>query len=292
MNPRKPLGNHLWPFIVAGKLTDLRRNPVNKAEGLRPIIAFYIFIASGLFAAFFSPIQDCDEVFNYWEPSHYLNHGYGLQTWEYSPVYAIRSWTYAGIHSIIIALTKLVPFVNNKSAEFYFLRIVFAFVCAACQSKLFSVVSRSMNPRIAIIFLIISITSPGMFHASTAYLPSSFAMYATMLGTAAFMNWKGGMRTAQGIMWFGIGATLGWPFAAALAAPFIAEEIFVASITDEPVPMLTRLLDGTVRSLIVLVCAHLFAPSKMLIRILGDTSCHRHLLLQKISHRTSQHCSL
>lgn len=72
-----------------------------------------------------------------------------------------------------------------------------------------------------------------------------------MLGTAAFMNWQ----TAQGIMWFGIGATLGWPFAAALVAPFIVEEVFVASITGEPVGMLKRLLDGTVRSLIVLVCA-------------------------------------
>jgi alpha-1,2-mannosyltransferase len=236
------------------KLTDFRSKQAEKVEGLQPIIAFYIFLASGLFAALFSPIQDCDEVFNYWEPSHYLNHGYGLQTWEYSPVYAIRSWTYAGINSMIIAFTKVVPLPSNKSVEFYFLRVVFAFTCAACQSKLFSVVSRSMNPRIAIIFVIVSVTSPGMFHASTAYLPSTFAMYAAMLGTAAFMNWKGGLRTAQGIMWFGIGATLGWPFAAALILPFMVEEIFVASSTGESVHMLTRFLDGTIRSLIVLVC--------------------------------------
>jgi alpha-1,2-mannosyltransferase len=222
---------------------------------MQTIFVFYVFFASGLIAALFSPIQDCDEVFNYWEPSHYLNHGYGLQTWEYSPVYAIRSWTYAGIHSIIIALSKLVPFTNGKMFEFYFLRSVFALVCAACQTQLFSVVSRSMNPRIAIIFLIISITSPGMFHASTAYLPSTFAMYTTMLATAAFMNWKGGMRTATGIMWFGIGATLGWPFAAALVAPFIIEEVFVANITGETGNTLGRFLDGIVRSCIVLVSA-------------------------------------
>lgn len=221
---------------------------------MQPIIAFYVFLAAGIFAAFFSPIQDCDEVFNYWEPSHYLNHGYGLQTWEYSPVYAIRSWTYAGIHSIIIGFSKLIPFVNTKTFEFYFLRAVFGIVCSSCQTKLFAVISRSMNPRIAIMFLIISVTSPGMFIASTAYLPSTFAMYTTMLGTAAFMNWKGGLRTAQGIMWFGIGATLGWPFAAALVAPFAIEEVFVASWMGDTVGMLTRLLDGTVRSLVVLVC--------------------------------------
>lgn len=236
-------------------LTDLRSKQPRKAEGLKVITAFYMFLASGLFAAFFAPILDCDEVFNYWEPSHYLNHGYGLQTWEYSPVYAVRSWTYAGIHSIIILLAKIVSFSSGKSAEFYILRTVFALVCAVCQSKLFSVVSRNMNPRIAVIFLIISITSPGMFHATAAYLPSTFAMYTTMLGTAAFMDWKGGMRTAQGIMWFGIGATLGWPFATALVFPFIAEELFVAGIMGDSASTLMRFLDGTVRSLIVLVSA-------------------------------------
>lgn len=33
-------------------------------------------------------------VFNYWEPLHYLYKGYGFQTWETSPQYAIRSWAY------------------------------------------------------------------------------------------------------------------------------------------------------------------------------------------------------
>lgn len=27
-------------------------------------------------------ITDCDETFNYWEPMHYMIHGFGLQTWE------------------------------------------------------------------------------------------------------------------------------------------------------------------------------------------------------------------
>ena len=234
-------------------LTTPRSKAPAKAEGLQPIIAFYIFLASCLFAAFLSPIQDCDEVFNYWEPSHYLNHGYGLQTWEYSPVFAIRSWTYAGIHSIAILTGRVLPFVSSKIAEFYFMRIGFAFACATCQTRLFSVISRTMNPRIAIIFLIISITSPGMFHASTAYLPSSFAMYTTMLGVTAFIDWRGGMRTAQGIMWFGVSATLGWPFAAALVLPFIVEELFIAAVTGEVGPTLIRFLDGTVRSVVILV---------------------------------------
>jgi alpha-1,2-mannosyltransferase len=218
---------------------------------LEPIIAFYIFFASHILAAIFSPIQDCDEVFNYWEPTHYLNHGYGLQTWEYSPEYAIRSWLYSGIHAFVIAFARVLPI--NKAGEFYFLRTVFALVCAASEARLYSTIQRTLNPRIAIFFLMIVVTSAGMFHASVAYLPSTFAMYCTMNGISAFMDWRGGLRTAQGIMWFGIGATLGWPFAGALVIPFILEELVYATMTSEGISALTRMIDGTVRSLIVLV---------------------------------------
>lgn len=38
-------------------------------------------------------------VYNYWEPLHYLLYGKGFQTWEYSPVYAIRSWAFLLIHA-------------------------------------------------------------------------------------------------------------------------------------------------------------------------------------------------
>jgi len=78
-------------------------------------------------------------------------------------------------------------------------------------------------------------------------------MYMTMLGTAAFMDWQGGLRTALGIMWFGIGAILGWPFAGALVIPFIIEELILASVTESGIECARRIVDGFVRSLIVLV---------------------------------------
>lgn len=77
---------------------------------MKPIGAFYFFLAANILAALYAPIQDCDETFNYWEPTHYLQHGYGLQTWEYSPVYAIRSWTYVAFHAIIGSFRRLLPF--------------------------------------------------------------------------------------------------------------------------------------------------------------------------------------
>lgn len=74
-----------------------------------------------------------------------------------------------------------------------------------------------------------------------------------MLGMSAFMDWRGGSRTAQGIMWFGIGGIVGWPFAVALVAPFLLEELVLATLTRDGIEVPLRFLDGTVRSLLVLV---------------------------------------
>ena len=99
------------------------------------------------------------------------------------------------------------------------------------------------------------IFSPGMFNASAAYLPSSFAMYCVMLGMAAFMNWRGGLKTAQGIFWFAVGGILGWPFAFALSFPFLFEELLFAFLSskDALIETAMRFLRGIVSSLLVLV---------------------------------------
>ncbi|RYO73820.1 hypothetical protein DL763_011137 [Monosporascus cannonballus] len=169
-------------------------------------------LLANLISAVFAPIQDCDETYNYWEPTHYLSHGYGRQTWEYSPDYAIRSWSYILLHAIAGNFRRLLP-QSTKVGEFYFVRF-------------------TMNPRIGIFFMLATVLSPGNFHASTAYLPSSFAMYMSILGAAAFMDWRGGLKTSWGIWWFAVGAILGWPFAAALCAPFMVEEGIFALMSD------------------------------------------------------------
>lgn len=63
--------------------------------------------------AMYSIISDCDEgellpanalileltpVFNFFEPLHYFQHNSGFQTWELSPQFAVRSWSYLLLH--------------------------------------------------------------------------------------------------------------------------------------------------------------------------------------------------
>jgi len=67
-------------------------------------LAFRILLFLRFCAAMYSNIQDCDEVFNFWEPLHFLDRGYGFQTWETSPVYAIRSYAYVLLHLLPVKI--------------------------------------------------------------------------------------------------------------------------------------------------------------------------------------------
>ncbi|KAF5123425.1 Alpha-1,2-mannosyltransferase alg9 [Metarhizium anisopliae] len=236
-NPSPPQRNFEHPASSHAK--KKRNGPYP----IQPITAFYVFFAAGMIAALYAPIQDCDETFNYWEPAHYLSHGYGLQTWEYSPDFAIRSWLYVGLHSIV-----------GSVSEFYFIRYGLAFVCALCQTVLFKVISLTMNGRIGMFFLISTVICPGNFHASASFLPSSFAMYMCMLGAASFMNWRGGIKTAHGIFWFAAAGILGWPFASALCAPYLLEELVLVLFSDKDafIESIIRFFRGVIAGLIVL----------------------------------------
>lgn len=213
-------------------------------------VAFSICLIAHVIAASNAPIQDCDETFNYWEPLHYLTHGSGLQTWEYSPEYSIRSWAYILVHAIPVRIFSLLG--KSKDSEFYFLRCLLAVVCAASETRLYAAISRALNPRVAVFYLMVVAFTPGFFYSSAALLPSSFAMYTSTLGLTAFMDWRGGPKTAVGIMWFGIGALLGWPFAGALIIPFVLEDWAIVLVTGDWFDTFLRYVDGIVRCLAVL----------------------------------------
>ena len=218
-----------------------------------PLTAFGIFAVANTISAIYSPIQDCDEVYNFWEPTHYLDRGYGFETWEYSPDYAIRSWTYAAMHAMVAAFGRIGLLVATKAFQFYFLRFVLGLVCAGCEARLYAEVSRTLNARIGLFFTIIMLSSPGMFHASVSYLPSTTTMYTTMMGTAAFLDWRGGANTPQGIFWIGAGAVMAWPFAGALIFPYLAEEGLLAYYTGTWRDLGTRIVYGNSRTALVLI---------------------------------------
>lgn len=65
-----------------------------------------------------------------------------------------------------------------------------------------------------------------------AFLPSTFAMYTTMLFFSQMLQpprQHSAKRTFWAIFWVGLGGLLGWPFSAAVGLPFALEELLIHS---------------------------------------------------------------
>ncbi|KAI0278179.1 Alg9-like mannosyltransferase family-domain-containing protein [Russula aff. rugulosa BPL654] len=224
--------NEYAPKSVAARHTGILQDQLRRAA--RPpwvprfSVAFRILLIFRVTAAMYSNIQDCDEVFNYWEPLHYLYKGYGFQTWETSPQYAIRSWAY----TLLWLLPSKIPFwilhETGKRPAFFLVRAVLGTICTICEAKLYDTVRLKINNRVARYMLFMLVANAGMWNASTgesllfdtsigshlsfsgsdffpALLPSSFAMYTTMLALShAFIppSNKDSQRTLATVMYF------------------------------------------------------------------------------------------
>ncbi|KAJ2963923.1 hypothetical protein NQZ79_g1157 [Umbelopsis isabellina] len=184
--------------------------------------------ASRCAAALYSIITDCDEVFNYWEPTHWLQYGFGLQTWEYSPEFTIRSWSYISVHAVLGWIGSL--FAKSKIQVFYFLRIMLGAISAFAEARFYRTVVEEINPHVGRYLLVALVGSAGMFQAAVAYLPSSFSMITTMMAFSFVLQPPTNFsrnRTYGATFFFGLGALLGWPFCAALGIPFVIEEVSI-----------------------------------------------------------------
>ncbi|KAJ2489594.1 hypothetical protein IWW37_003874 [Coemansia sp. RSA 2050] len=168
--------------------------------------------------------MDCDEVFNYWEPLHFLHFGWGKQTWEYAPQFALRSYGYLELHRVLIRITEVCGS-PSRVQVFYSLRLALGIGCALSEVVFARAVARHVDRTTSNYLLLAMAGMAGMFHASGALLPSSFAMCLGMLGSSAAVSRPGTRsRVAWTVCAFAIAVVWGWPYSAVVALPFIVEE--------------------------------------------------------------------
>ncbi|KAK7079141.1 mannosyltransferase [Halocaridina rubra] len=183
--------------------------------------ALKALLSARLCAAIWALISDCDETYNYWEPTHYLLYGKGFQTWEYSPEYALRSYTYILIHAVPGWIySSLLQ--SNRMLVFFFIRCMLALSCSGCELYFYRGICKEFGANVGRITLSILVFAAGMFISSTAYLPSSFAMYMTLMSMGAWYH----QSYELAIFTTAISTFLGWPFAAAIGIP-IAYDVVV-----------------------------------------------------------------
>lgn len=152
-------------------------------------------------------IHDCDEVFNYWEPLHYLLYKSGFQTWEYSSDFALRSYLYILFHELVGRPASWM-FADEKVRVFYAVRLFLGLLSVISDATLVVAVSRKYGKRLASYALAMLCLASGCFFASTSFLPSSFSMYAMSLSSGLFLLEKPAWAVAVAAT----GVILGWPF--------------------------------------------------------------------------------
>ncbi|KAL6255344.1 hypothetical protein P5V15_013682 [Pogonomyrmex californicus] len=180
--------------------------------------AFKLLLSARFCSAVWCHITDCDETYNYWEPSHYLLYGTGQQTWEYSPEYALRSYMYLLIHMVPAKVYHylLEP---NPTSVFYFTRCFLSMGCTLSELYFYKYICSEFGIHIARLTLAFLIFSSGMYISSAAFLPSSFSMYLSTFATAAWYA----RQYELAIFATAISSLLGWPFASLLGLPIAAE---------------------------------------------------------------------
>lgn len=86
-----------------------------KSSGIGWGGAFCFLMVARYYSAVYNNIHDCDEVFNYWEPLHYLLYKSGFQTWEYR---------YGVIVQERVFVLKLIVFLTCKFFNKHFFCVV------------------------------------------------------------------------------------------------------------------------------------------------------------------------
>ncbi|KAI8880026.1 glycosyltransferase family 22 protein [Backusella circina FSU 941] len=171
---------------------------------------------------------DYDEIYNYWEPTHYLLEGYGRETWEYSLDYKTKSWAFIFVNSLIGFISKI--FVSTKLQTFYLIRMLLATVCSFAEARFYRTIVEEINPHVGRYVFCILFFAAGMFNASTAYLSHSFSMCCVFMAFSYSLRPPSEVdrkRVYKVVFWLVLGSLVGWPMTALIGIPFGFEEVMV-----------------------------------------------------------------
>lgn len=174
------------------------------------------FAAINLFACFINHIDDTDEPYGYWEPLHYLLNGQGMQTWEYSPSFGIRTYSFVVPFWLLGQLFNLLTDLR-KIQQFYAMRASIGLFSAYAEAKFVNAAQILFGNNISIILILFLSISPGILYCSTSYLPSALVASMIMLSSANLMK-----NNCSGTIFWGCLAVLwsGWPFVGVILLPY------------------------------------------------------------------------
>ncbi|XP_072935548.1 alpha-1,2-mannosyltransferase ALG9 [Epargyreus clarus] len=202
-------------YIVTSAPSDLRN--ISYPGGA---VALGLLLSARLLSAYWNHIEDCDETYNYWEPLHYLLYGSGFQTWEYSPVYALRSYASLWVFAIP---AKIMSFVMPPVSVFYTMRALLAVLTACAELMFYKAVCQEFGVHVGRVWLCFALPAAGCFASASAMLPSS---WSAALCTAAIACWWK-RRYPLAVVLIAVSALFSWPFTAMIGLPIAIDMLIL-----------------------------------------------------------------
>jgi alpha-1,2-mannosyltransferase len=192
-----------------------------------------LYIAWRVWWANRMPLMDCDEVYNYWEPLHFMLFENGLQTWEYANQYALRTYAYlAPLYAVSKVLLPVIPSLppsiwpllqqvsgvtSPKVGLFLLLRALLAGSMAVAELSFVQALAKVPSGRVvSLVTAFLLLTCTGMSHASGALLPSTTLTLLWLLGAAAYLQEQ---HVKFSILAVTATLAIGWPFGCLLFVP-------------------------------------------------------------------------
>lgn len=173
------------------------------------------FLILNLLLLFWSFIDDTDETYGYFEPLHYLLFQKGMQTWEYNPEYAIRS--YAFLFPFWILSSIALNLGISKLSLFYFIKGILGLFSAFAASSFIKSINEKISNRLAFITFLCMLFCPGIAYANLSFLPSAVTMSLLQLAIASMLR----NNFLACVAWGSIAVLFtGWPFIGVMFLPF------------------------------------------------------------------------
>ena len=153
-----------------------------------------------------------------------------MQTWEYSPEFAIRTYAFIlpftpfGYVAQSLGITKI--------DFFFFCKVLLGLLFAFSTKRYFYAIRQIVGNRVASYTLLFLLTSPGVFFSATAYLPSALCASFLMLSITAWLN-----HTYSWAILYGCVAVIwsGWPFVGVLFGP-LGVHMLIETWLSPPLP--------------------------------------------------------
>ncbi|XP_045450852.1 alpha-1,2-mannosyltransferase ALG9 [Melitaea cinxia] len=183
-------------------------------------VALGLLLVARLASAYWGHIADCDETYNYWEPLHFLVYGNGLQTWEYSPVYAIRSYMPLWLFAVP---AKIMSYMMTPVSVFYTLRALLAVLTACAELMFYKAVCHEFGVHVGRVWLCLTLPAAGCFASSAAMLPSAWS--SALVSAALACWWR--RRYPPAVLFIAATALLSWPFTALLGVPIAIDMLLL-----------------------------------------------------------------